>query len=166
VSTSDPSQYFGVAAGVEITKSTNGDATDDPPGPFINIGDPVTWTYDVTNTGNSELTDVAVSDDLLGPVSCPATTLAAGASMTCTMTGTAEADAYTNFARVTGIPPDGNEVADTDPSHYFGTDPGILVEKSTNGVDADDGPGPLVPFAGEVDWTYDVTNGGTHRSTT
>ncbi len=36
------------------------------------------------NTGNTTLTSVNVNDPLVGAVTCPQTTLAPGASMTCT----------------------------------------------------------------------------------
>src|SRR5690606_12916741 len=114
----------------------------------------------VTNTGNSELTDIEVVDDRIGPVSCPSTVLAAGDALECTATGIAAAGEYTNWATVTGVPPTGGVVRASDPSNHFGTEPAILVRKSTNGDDADEPPGPLI-FAGEpVTWTFQVTNGG------
>ena len=36
------------------------------PGPQIAVGDPVTWTYVVTNPGNVPIADVAVDDDQAG----------------------------------------------------------------------------------------------------
>jgi hypothetical protein len=160
VTASDPSHYVGVVPAIDIVKSTNGDAANEAPGPLVEPGDPVTWTYDVTNTGDTDLSDIEVTDDRIGTITCPTTSLAAGASMTCTATGTAEADQYTNHARVTGVPTTGGLVDDTDVSHYLGEAPGILVEKLTEGVDADDEPGPFVPAGDAVVWTYDVTNGG------
>ncbi len=60
----DPSHYFGAAPGVNIEKDTNGVDADTPPeGPFIPVGDPVRWTYIVTNTGNIPLTGIDVADD-------------------------------------------------------------------------------------------------------
>ena len=50
--------------------------------------------------------------------------------------------------------------ADSDASHYFGEDASIDIEKSTNGADADDAPGPFVTVGDRVDWTYEVTNTG------
>ncbi len=38
--------------------------------------------------------------------------------------------------------------------------PGIDIEKATNGVDADDGFGPIIPLDDPVIWTYVVTNTG------
>ena len=53
--------------------------------------------------------------------------------MTCTATGTAVAGQYANIGTATGTPPAGQPPSDTDPSHYFGSAPGIDIEKSTNG---------------------------------
>jgi hypothetical protein len=102
--------------GVDIEKATNGVDADTPTGPQIVVGAPVTWTYLVTNTGNVELTGVTVTDNQAVTVSCPATTLAVGTSMTCTASGTAAASQYTNTGTVTTT----QQVTDTDPSHYFG----------------------------------------------
>ena len=49
-------------------------------------GSTISYTFVVTNTGNVTLTTLAVSDPLLGTVSCPTATLAPGASTTCTAT--------------------------------------------------------------------------------
>jgi uncharacterized repeat protein (TIGR01451 family) len=46
-------------------------------------GDVINWTLTVTNTGGGTLHDIQVSDPTAGPVTCPNTTLAPGASMTC-----------------------------------------------------------------------------------
>ena len=70
-------------AGISIEKSTNGFDADSPPGPPILVGDPVNWTYVVTNTGDVDLTAVVVTDDQGVAVSCPTDTLAPGESMTC-----------------------------------------------------------------------------------
>ena len=145
--------------GVDIEKATNGQDADTPTGPQVEVGSAVTWTYVVTNTGNVTLTGVAVTDDQGVAVSCPSDTLAAGASMTCTASGTAVAGQYANTGRV-----DTEEnVSDTDLSHYFGyplNEPGVVVEKATNGQDADLPTGPQVVVGSAITWTYVVTNVG------
>jgi uncharacterized repeat protein (TIGR01451 family) len=50
-------------------------------------GDTVQFRYVVTNDGDVEVTGIAVDDQLVGTARCPATTLAVGASMTCTSQG-------------------------------------------------------------------------------
>ncbi|MCN9243592.1 Ig-like domain repeat protein [Streptomyces sp. RY43-2] len=51
-------------------------------GPF-KVGDRVEYAYTVTNTGNTELHNVTVTDDLVARVTCDATTIAPGQSTTC-----------------------------------------------------------------------------------
>ena len=158
----DPANYFGVQGGIHLEKLTNDEDADEAPGPFISPGEDVTWTYRVTNTGNSDLTNVAVVEltPELTTIECPQTTLEVDESMDCELTGTAAAGQYENLAGASGVTPVGDRVLDLDPSHYFGAEPGILIEKDTNGVDADDPPGPFIPVGRPVTWTYVVTNTG------
>jgi len=173
VSDEDPSHYLGADPSIEVEKDTNGVQADTGTGPFIPVGDAVTWTYVITNTGNVTLDPVVLTDDVEGVITCPVTSLAAGGTTTCTATGVATAGQYNNNADVTGAPVDeagapltdaeGAAVApvtDTDPSAYFGAEAAILLEKATNGIDADDAPGPLLGLGDAVTWTYVVTNTG------
>jgi len=148
------------APAVTLEKATNGIDADDPPGPSIPVGDPVTWTYVVTNTGNVTLSSIAVTDDQGVTVDCPVNALAPGASTMCTATGTATAGGYANVGTVTAVDPFGTGVSDDDPSHFTGTAPGIDIEKATNGEDADLAPGPFLEPGDLVTWTYVVTNNG------
>lgn len=126
----DPSHYLGkstpppppppLTASIDIEKHTNGEDADTPRGPEIEVGQPVLWEYIVTNTGETALTNITVTDDKGVAVSCPKTSLASGASMTCTGHGTAAAGQYANLGTVTGKDPEGKQVTDSDPSHYFG----------------------------------------------
>ena len=164
----DPSHYFGITPGqpqIDLEKATNGEDADDPTGPEIIVDDPVEWTYVVTNTGGVPLQDLVVSDDQLVTIDCPATTLAAGHSMTCTASGFAVEGQYRNVGTVVAKAPEGAEVTAEDVSHYLGVPlveaaPEIDIEKSTNGVDADVPTGPVVNVGDPITWTYRVTNTG------
>jgi hypothetical protein len=134
VTDADPSHYFGQSASIDIEKATNGQDADNPPGPSIPVGGAVNWTYVVTNTSNVALTNVTVTDDQLGAVTCPKTTLAAGESMTCTENGTAVEGPYANVGEVTANTPTGLAVGDTDPSHYTGAVPTPIPTMSTLGL--------------------------------
>ncbi|MEZ4984507.1 MAG: SdrD B-like domain-containing protein [Saprospiraceae bacterium] len=119
--------YIPQEASVDIEKYTNGEDADTA-GVLILVPDApvtVTWTYEVTNTGDQDLINVVVLDDQEGVVGV-IPFLAAGASQTLTLTGTAMRGSYTNIATVTGQPvddngtPTGTPVTDEDPSNYTG----------------------------------------------
>ena len=81
-------------------------------------GTPITYSYDVSNTGNVALSSVGVTDAMpgLSAVSCPTTSLAVGASETCTATYTttqADVDAgkIVNTGVATGTSPTGAKVS-------------------------------------------------------
>ncbi|MFL6192702.1 MAG: hypothetical protein ACJ75H_00915 [Thermoanaerobaculia bacterium] len=161
----DASHYFGTQnAKIDIEKFTNGQDAPTAPGPTINAGSPVNWTYKVTNTGDVNLTTVNVTDDKGVAVTCPKASLRPGESMTCTGKGTAVAGPYVNVGKVTAKSPCGEEVTDSDSSHYTGKedpkDPAISIKKYTNGQDADAAPGPTINAGAAVNWTYIVTNTG------
>ena len=119
---------------ITITKKTNNMDVESAPGPYLYVGEPVTWQYIVQNTGNVDLTGITVVDDQEGPASCPETTLAAGELMTCALSGTVSAGQYINTATVTGYPSGGDPVTDSDTSYHFGFDPSITLEKTADPV--------------------------------
>ena len=162
VTDTDPSHYWGYEPGIVIEKSTNGEDADTPTGPAVPVGDPVQWTYEITNTGNVSIVEFTVTDsDPSVSVSCPSIgLLLPGESLTCQANGTAQAGQYTNTATVEALDFFEDELTDTDPSHYFGEQPGLVIEKSTNGVDADRAPGPDIIEGSVVTWSYVVTNTG------
>ena len=118
------------------------------------------WEYIVTNNGNVTIENLSVTDDQGVAVSCPTTTVAPGASVTCTGSGTATSGQYMNVGTATGTPPGGDPVTASDPSHYFGATVGLKVIKRTNGENANQAPGPYIPVDEPVEWTYKVINVG------
>ncbi|WP_412741737.1 hypothetical protein [Krasilnikovia sp. MM14-A1004] len=79
---------------------------------LADVGETITYTFAATNTGNATLTAVGVTDTKIGPVTCPATTLAPGATTNCTRQYTvrqADVDAGVvhNSATARGTPPTG-----------------------------------------------------------
>ncbi|MCP3960096.1 MAG: hypothetical protein GY719_19800, partial [bacterium] len=131
VSDSDYSHYLGVcedqSPSILIEKATNGHDADVAPGPEIDVGDPVEWTYEVTNTGDVTLEGIVVSDNQGVSVSCSATSLAPGTSMTCAGSGFAIVGQYQNLGTVTGTSSGpaycpGTTVSDSDYSHYWGNE--------------------------------------------
>jgi hypothetical protein len=66
-------------------------------------GQVVPYSYRITNTGNVTLTGITLSDDKLGTVTCPFTTLAPGAFMTCTGNYTVTAADITAGGNLTNV---------------------------------------------------------------
>ena len=102
--------------GIQVIKVADQEAVE-----FDAAGDPqeVTYTYTITNTGEVELTDLSLVDDVLGEILLPTDTLPVDGVILVTATHTVTAaDAATgsivNVVVVTGTSPDGREVDDDD----------------------------------------------------
>jgi large repetitive protein len=166
VSDSNPDNYFGQKPGISMVKTTNLTDNDLPPGLFIPVGDTVTWTYTVNNTGNVNLSNVTVVDDHGVIVNYVSGDTNGDGFLNLTetwifqATGTATAGQYTNLGSVTGTPPVGPDVSDSNPDNYFGQQPGISMVKTTNLTDNDLPPGLFIPVGDTVTWTYTVNNTG------
>jgi uncharacterized repeat protein (TIGR01451 family) len=119
-----------IAPGIAIDKVTsNGIVTGDGIGVTANT--PVTWTYSVTNTGDIDLSNIAVTDDKQGSINNIVTQgngdsiLSPNEIWTFQANGTAITGSYANTGTVTGSHPNGN-VTDADASSYTGlTAPGV-----------------------------------------
>jgi uncharacterized repeat protein (TIGR01451 family) len=141
----------------------------DPAGPSdFTVGQQITYSFLVTNTGNVTLTDVTVDDSTfsgtgtLSAITCPAgaASLAPGDSITCTATYTltqADIDAgkVTNTATATGNPPSGTPPV-SPPSNVTipeTPNPAITVVKSADLTD--------ITAAGQtIHYSFLVTNTG------
>lgn len=176
ITASDPSHYYGVTNGLMLKKFTNGADADAAPGPLVGLGSTVTWTYQVTNSGNTPLT-VTVTDDRIvddSTIDCGNHTnlvdIPAGESVTCSATGTATAGQYANTGTAAAsapatVNPDGSttpgvRLSASDPSHYFGALPAITVVKKIDDDDANTAPGLAVATPGTLRVTFEVTNSG------
>lgn len=71
-----------LVSGVSIEK-TAANANSD----ILNIGDMITWNYKVTNTGETPLTDISVTDNRGVIVTCETDSLSVGESVVCAGTG-------------------------------------------------------------------------------
>jgi uncharacterized repeat protein (TIGR01451 family) len=146
---------------LEIDKSS--DAAPEEP---LVLGDTITYFFDVTNTGNVDLTDVTVTDDLAGlsAIDPPSVaTLAPDETATFTATYTVtQADVdngtITNTASVTGTPtgfcpgcePPTDEDTEITPPDQT---PGLAVDKSADPVDG-------LAVGDIVTYTFVATNTG------
>ncbi|MEU7023832.1 Ig-like domain repeat protein [Streptomyces sp. NPDC046203] len=102
-------------------------------GPF-EVGDTVEYAYTVTNTGDSALSSVTVTDNLVTDVDCEATTLAPGASTTChgTYTVTEDDATCTRGGGDGGYGGHGTTCPVTNTAHATATDPqGDTVTSNT-----------------------------------
>jgi uncharacterized repeat protein (TIGR01451 family) len=131
-----------------------------PPKP----GDTIGYSFKITNTGNVSLSGVDLDDSLLGytDVTCGGvTTLAPGASTTCTGTYTLkqsdiDAGSVSNTAKACGDPPSGhaNEVCDTDSTTTTVTQaPALSLTKSAN-------PTTYTAVGDVITYTYVLKNTG------
>jgi hypothetical protein len=122
-------------SGIHIVKSSNGTDNDGAPGPTVEVGSTVTFTYVVTNTGNVPLTNVAVVDDNgtaadtaddFNPTFTGGDTngngfLDSNETWTYTATSIATTGQYTNVGKATGLPSDGSPaVSESNSDNYFG----------------------------------------------
>ncbi|GAA4846714.1 DUF11 domain-containing protein [Luteimicrobium xylanilyticum] len=152
VTSNESSVTVPLHSAVRVEKSV----TSDPP--YL-VGQSVQYAYVVTNTGDSDLVNVALADDRIAntDLSCPQNTLAPDASMTCTGTYTVQAGdvapsgSVTNTATVTAQTPIGQQVTDTDTAS-IGVNTDVGVTKSVNDSTPDVGA--------NVTFTVRATNHG------
>jgi hypothetical protein len=162
----DPGYYLGQDTpedppSITIKKLTNNDDCQASPGKSLSLGSQVRWDFIVTNNGKVGLSNIQVTDDKEGAVSCPKASLAAGESMTCVKTGMVKACQYSNTGSVTATSPTGKATSNSDQSWYFGqTSPALQIKTYTNGQDANDETGPEIKVGDPVHWTYTATNTG------
>ena len=150
---SDDVEFIGTP-GIALIKTGSG------PDPLI-VGSTLNYSFLVTNTGGSILSNVVVTDALpgLSPISCPGTTLVAGANMTCTASyQITQADVDTgrllNTATVTANPILGPPVSDSSSAAFPPLQaPGVSLQKTGSG------PTPLT-VGSTVTYTFFVANLG------
>ncbi|MFF2618605.1 hypothetical protein [Kitasatospora sp. NPDC058046] len=97
-------------------KDVNGDG-------IISAGDTIDYTFDLSNTGDTVLTDLTVTDTKAGHITCPPGELAPGATITCTadapyvITAQDQSDAAAkNSATASASPPGTTQRITSDPS--------------------------------------------------
>jgi len=155
-----------IAVGVEsVTGSTSIeiihpslDVTVTPSEMTIYRGQVVTYTYQITNTGDITLTNVILVDDKGTPgdsnddiTVCTNITLTAGATTSCSRSTTLNQDT-TNTATVSGQDPLGNDVTDSDSAAVNIISPAIEVTVTSN---------QTIIYSGQaVTYTYQITNTG------
>ncbi|MEV5573787.1 hypothetical protein AB0L06_27410 [Spirillospora sp. NPDC052269] len=142
-------------AGITVAKSAD-------PMTYSTVGETITYTYQVTNTGNESLNNVAITDDLpgLSAITCDTTSLAPGASTTCHATyqitqADLDAGSVHNTATASATEPDGTPV-ESPPSEVTvisTANPAITVAKSAD-------PTTYSTVGETITYSYHVTNTG------
>jgi hypothetical protein len=177
VSASDDETVTAVQnAKIELTKKAS-------PETYTAAGQIINYSFTVKNTGNVTLTNIMVTDDKVTVVGGPIASLAPDVTDSTTFTATytiiqadLSAGKVENKATVTGSPPVGEDVTDTDtetveyrrvPDDYVPPtfSPSITVKKyvSIEGgswLDAETAPGPPAVVGSMVRFRFVVTNNG------
>ena len=154
-----PSAITVVKAGAGETTATSEDAL------IVGADDEIEFTYTVTNEGPSTVTDLQLTDSVIGAVTEVVTpgfdsTLQPGASVTFRAVGPVGAGEYTNTvtAHATSA---GQPVTATDEWFGFGATSGLSVHKRGDGVAApSQDAAHHVPAGTQVTFTYLITNEG------
>ena len=139
-----------VAPAVDLVKSVTPASRPEPGGSFD-------YTLSITNNSVEQVTITALSDDNPLPAGCTSlvgTTLAAGASTSCTYSVThSEAGTYNNTASVTVTDNEGGSASDSDNRSVSVTDalPSVTLEKTVTPASRNE-PG------GSFDYTLTITN--------
>ena len=146
---SDPAEVTVFDPGIALTKSV-----DDH---FVPTGSSVTYTFEVTNTGDDPLTDVAILDSRCSPVTYvdgdANTDDVLDLDETWTYTCTGEVDEpHVNVAGVRGLDHLGEPVRAVAADFVVPYDAGIAVDKTASET--------ALVGGGDVTYTYAVTNTG------
>ncbi|CUR54165.1 hypothetical protein NOCA2130005 [metagenome] len=135
---------------------------------LTDAGDEIDYEFELTNTGNVTLTDVNVSDPLVGGVTCPVTTLAPGEETVCAADAAyvitaADVDAGNvhNTATAQGTPPTGPPVVSPPDTTDTPTDqePELTLDKRVASV-TDVNDNGLTDAGDEIDYEFELTNTG------
>ncbi len=152
-------------------KKTAGTPVDANENGRTDAGDTISYSFLITNTGNTTLRNITVNDPKVSAVNCPVTSLAAGKSVTCTGTHTitqAEVDAgkAENTATATGTPPGREPITSGESSTttpIAPVDALTVVKDSTGPVDGNqDG---RISAGEKIPYTFTVTNTGSSTLT-
>jgi uncharacterized repeat protein (TIGR01451 family) len=110
----------------------------------IDLGDRIDWTLVVTNLGATTITNITVSDPSASAVTCPHTTLAPGASMTCSVASHVITAPDVAMGRVVNVAVASGSVLQTGTIHSAPARAAVDVGPTPK-------PGTVLPFTGMAD---------------
>jgi uncharacterized repeat protein (TIGR01451 family) len=133
----------------------------------LDLGDEVTYAYTLTNTGSVTLSTLSVNDPQTGlsPIACPATSLAAGTSTTCSASyplvqADLDAGRVSDTATAAAQAPAGTAVISA-PSTATVALPGVAaLALVKSGQPADTNGDGRIGEDDTIAWTFQVTNSG------
>ena len=138
-----------------------------------NLGDKITWSFLVKNTGTVTVTTTAITDAKAGAVTCPVTTLAPGAQTTCTATtayvitqADVDAGVVNNTATASAKNPSGTTITSTPSSTSTPVNQvsSLLLTKSAAVTDVN--ANGKTDLGDKIAWSFLVKNTGTVTVTT
>ncbi len=152
---------------ISLDKAAGGGIVDVDDNGRVDAGDTITYTFAVTNMGTVTLAPVTVSDPKVGPVTCPAGSLAPQATVDCdpvTYTITqADIDAgvVANTATATGTPPSGPVATATDTVDIpVARTPVFTFDKVTDGTVVDANGSQREDAGDTIIYTFTIQNTG------
>jgi len=147
----------------EATALAGGDPASPAPGPMVPADQSVSWSVDVTNTGEDDLWSLYAWDADEGRMDCAVRHLAPGATSRCTVWGQAVGGPMEGEMEISAWASDGRRLIGRVTRHAFGFRPGadLLIETYVDGFDADEHAGPRRELGSTLDFTYLVHNAGT-----
>ena len=165
------------SAGLSVRVLTNFQPSSYTPGPLLEAGTPITWSYLIYNTGNFTLTQIQVVDSVQGPITCSPSPLGPGAPLVCEKYGIVGLGVYNSSVLVSGsyvsLVPDLNGehaaaapnavITATDQAHYVGGRADLAIYKSA--IPNPALSGVAVELNGTVTYTLLITNVGTYTAT-
>jgi hypothetical protein len=170
----DAGNYFGSAPGIHLETHVGSQDADSAPGPTFAAGGSAIFNYTVTNLGNVALSNVVVTDDNgtpgntaddFNPVFSGGDTnsnnlLDLGETWSYSASRTAISGQFSGIAAVTGKDSITQIASSADAANYFGSAPGISLETSVNGYDADSPLDPILIASDFTTFDYVLANTG------
>lgn len=172
-----------ISPGLVLSTLANGVEYHGAPGALVAAGSDIEWTYELTNTGDTDLLLVSLAEEWIagdGSTGSQEIDLAAegeddaaehvlepGEDLIVSRTAAIPAGQFESTVTATATPVDeagaaiGEDYVTTTKAWAFGGEAGLTVTTSVNGATPAQPPGPSFAVGDEVAWQYVVTNTGT-----